>query len=86
MNEAIQLIPVLILAGMVFFLAVLLIIDRKQHQRWINDLHLKLLARDVPEYVNAMQGLKIDPELMSRLEEQAEEQEYANYQDRVPVG
>lgn len=80
------LIAVFVMAGLVVFMAALMLIDRKQYRSWINDLHLKILSRDVPEYVTAQQGLKADPELLAKLEEIAEEQEYANYQDRIPVG
>jgi len=83
MNEAIPIltITVFVMAGLIIYLTIINALDRRQHRKWIDDLLTRLMARDIPEYVHAVQAGGRDPELAAKLDEVMDF--YEN--DRVPV-
>jgi len=83
MNEAIPIltITVFVMAGLIIYMTIINALDRRQHRKWIDDLLTRLMARDIPEYVHAVQSGGHDPELAAKLDEVMDF--YEN--DRVPV-
>ena len=88
MNEAIQLIPVIILAGLIVFLAVINHIDRKANRKREDDLITRLMSRDVIEYSQAAFQLKKQPDEPKTSGERvvSEAQESWLENDRIPIG
>ena len=88
MNEAIQLIPVIVMAGLIVFLAVTNHTDRKQNRKREDDLITRLMSRDVIEYSQAAFQLKKQPDEPITAGERtiSEAQDAFRENDRIPIG